>query len=123
MCVKAKFYRLQWVKSLDNVVEMCFLALHGKKCKITSNLHIFLQVGFNTAQKHYLTYAWAVPNGESNDGVCRITFGSAYLPDDSCQKYVLCYVSKVMSCVLGVSNVFRVSGLSHALFKERIDIG
>ncbi|XP_072163312.1 phosphatidylinositol 4,5-bisphosphate 5-phosphatase A-like [Diadema setosum] len=66
------------------------------------------KVGFHTAQKHYVTYVYAVPNGESNSGMCKIKFGSGYLPEDTCTKYVLCYISRTMNCVLGVSNVFRI---------------
>ncbi|XP_041455927.1 phosphatidylinositol 4,5-bisphosphate 5-phosphatase A-like [Lytechinus variegatus] len=66
------------------------------------------KVGFNTAQKHYITYVWADSNGETDTGVGRVKFGASYLPEDTCSKYVLCYVSRTMSCVLGVSNVFRI---------------
>ncbi|XP_038058902.1 phosphatidylinositol 4,5-bisphosphate 5-phosphatase A-like [Patiria miniata] len=67
------------------------------------------KVGFQTPSRSYVTYVWAVPNGETRPASgCQVTFKASYLPQDIFSKYVLCYFSKVMNCVLGVSNVFRI---------------
>ena len=68
------------------------------------------QVGFQNAAKDAYTYIWSVPGGETKGpSGCKTKFNARYIPDDTCTKYVLCYYSKPMNCVLGVSNVFRVS--------------
>ncbi|XP_071790794.1 phosphatidylinositol 4,5-bisphosphate 5-phosphatase A-like [Asterias amurensis] len=67
------------------------------------------KVGFQTPSRSYVTYVWAVPDGETKQqSGCQVIFKASYLPEDTTAKYVLCYYSKIMNCVLGVSNVFRV---------------
>lgn len=71
-----------------------------------------MQVGFHTIQRHYCTYVWAVEIRDKEDQKrtrCNVKFSGTFLPSDYSAKYVLCYYSKVMDRVLGVSNVFRVS--------------
>ncbi|PIK51759.1 putative phosphatidylinositol 4,5-bisphosphate 5-phosphatase A, partial [Apostichopus japonicus] len=70
------------------------------------------KVGFHTIQRHYCTYVWAVEIRDKEDQKrtrCNVKFSGTFLPSDYSAKYVLCYYSKVMDRVLGVSNVFRVS--------------
>ncbi|XP_072034350.1 phosphatidylinositol 4,5-bisphosphate 5-phosphatase A-like [Amphiura filiformis] len=67
------------------------------------------KVGFQNAAKDAETYIWSVPQGETKgESGCKTKFTARYLPEDTCTKYVLCYYSKTMNCVLGISNVFRI---------------
>lgn len=68
------------------------------------------KIGFQTVQRSYCTYEWAVQvDSETHKRThCKVRFSPTYLPSDFDAKYVLCYNSRAMNCVLGVSNVFRI---------------
>lgn len=62
------------------------------------------KVGFRTVYWDYCRYVWA----EVGRKHCTISFDECNLPSDD-GEYVLCYNSYLKECVLGVSNLFKIS--------------
>ncbi|XP_006815736.1 phosphatidylinositol 4,5-bisphosphate 5-phosphatase A-like [Saccoglossus kowalevskii] len=65
------------------------------------------KVGFRHP-KDYITYVWAIKDGENMEHGCHVVFEPVYLPTDLTSRYMLGYYSSLSDNLLGLSKPFQI---------------